>query len=147
MSDPSTGLLRNIREGKYHGGRRPSAWNAALHAVPQGEEVGIESEDPIGSVSDDVENEYVSDASLSTDGESDEDPAADPRGLFSESRSEVEADAGAGGEGQGRPDPIPQKAVCLPLYAKLAPGEQRRAFEAAEALPADCIPMDCLRTA
>jgi len=72
MSDPSTGLLRNIREGKYHGGRRPSAWNAALHAVPQGEEVGIESEDPIGSVSDDVENEYVSDASLSTDGESDE---------------------------------------------------------------------------
>jgi len=72
MSDPSTNLLRNIREGKYHGGRRPSAWNVALHNASPGEEGGMESEDPIGSVSDDIENEYVSDASLSTDGESDE---------------------------------------------------------------------------
>lgn len=73
MGDPSVGLLRNIREGKYHGGRRPSAWNTALHANPSGEDGGCgEKEEAIGSVSDDIENEYVSDASLSTDGESDE---------------------------------------------------------------------------
>ena len=105
---------------------RPARRDAGRDATPA-EDGGADALDAFGAEA----------AEFFSDDEADEDPAEDPRGLFSESDSEVEADAGAGGEGQGRPDPIPQKAVCLPLYAKLAPGEQRRAFEAAEALPAD----------